>query len=703
MPGPSSVLHAIEFPVLRRLRRRQVTVRGWCFDSSGALLRGIRARVGEKVFVGKRKQARPFIGRRFPELAEAAQSGFTIDIKLPRGTSEVIVECKTDDGKWRELEKLSFETPRFLWPWQRTGEDHDYDAWVRNFDTLTPQDKAAALDEMAAFSVRPRFSILLPTWNTPEKWLRRALDSVLEQWYPDWELCVADDASTAKHVRRVLEEYAARDPRIRLAFRESNGHIVAATNTALESARGDFVIHFDHDDELRPHALFCVAREIAAHPEVDLLYSDEDHLDEAGRRYDPYFKPDFNYDLLLSQNVICHLGAYRTALVREVGGFRPGTEGAQDWDLALRVVAASRPERIRHIPRILYHWRSIPGSTARGVQEKPYTVEAGRAAVQAHLEQTGQAFDAVTVTPSGRVRIQWSLPDPAPPVTIIIPTRNFAHLLRICVESVLAKTDYRRFEILIVDNDSDEPETLSYLAGLADEPRIRVLPVPGPFNYSLLNNRAVEATPHPVLCLLNNDIEILDGGWLREMVSQAIRPEVGAVGARLYYPDGRIQHDGVILGVQGCAGHFNKLLSPSEPGPKSHSDLTRNFSAVTAACLVVERSKYLEVRGLDEGTFAVAFNDVDFCLKLFAAGYRNLRTPFAELIHHESASRGEAEKTQAGLKRAMKETISLDAKWHDLLEFDPAYNPNLTLSDEDGSIAFPPRLEAAKLAFAPAQ
>ncbi|MEZ5433235.1 MAG: glycosyltransferase family 2 protein [Verrucomicrobiales bacterium] len=555
---------------------------------------------------------------------------------------------------------------------------------------------------MAAFSVRTRFPSA-PHLEHPGKVASPGARLRAGAWYPR--------LGTLRRGRRLHRqacpacagECAARDPRIRLAFRESSGHIVAATNTALESARGDFVIHFDHDDELRPHALFCVAREIAAHPEVDLLYSDEDHLDEAGRRYGPYFKPDFNYDLLLSQNVICHLGAYRTALVREVGGFRPGTEGAQDWDLALRVVAASRPERIRHIPRILYHWRSIPGSTARGVQEKPYTVEAGRAAVQAHLEQTGQAFDAVTVTPSGRVRIQWSLPDPAPPVTIIIPTRNFAHLLRICVESVLAKTDYPRFEILIVDNDSDEPETLSYLAGLADEPRIRVLPVPGPFNYSLLNNRAVEATPHPVLCLLNNDIEILDGGWLREMVSQAIRPEVGAVGARLYYPDGRIQHDGVILGVQGCAGHFNKLLSPSEPGPKSHSDLTRNFSAVTAACLVVERSKYLEVRGLDEGTFAVAFNDVDFCLKLFAAGYRNLRTPFAELIHHESASRGEAEKTQAGLKRAMKETISLDAKWHDLLEFDPAYNPNLTLSDEDGSIAFPPRLEAAKLAFAPAQ
>lgn len=689
--GAPRFLHAIEFPILRRLQRRKVVIRGWCFDSEGIPLRGLRARIGEEEFVAKRKQARPFIGRRFPHLPEAAKSGFTVELKLPRGQSEVVIECKDQEKQWHQLDCLNFETPKFWWPWRKVEEEHDYPAWIANYDTLTREDETRAKTELESLAARPLFSILLPVYNTPEKWLRRALDSVVEQWYPNWELRIADDASTQPHVRKVLEEFAGRDSRIHLAIREANGHIVEATNTALETATGDWVVLFDHDDEMRPNALFELAREIDANPEADLIYSDEDHLDEEGRRYEPYFKPDLNYDLLLAQNAICHLGAYRTSLVREVGGFREGTEGAQDWDLALRVIESSSPEKIRHLPRILYHWRNIEGSTARSVEEKPYALTAGQKVIEAHLERTGQRFDKVSLTSQGRCRIRWSLPDPVPPVTIIVPTRNFAHLLRLCIQTVLEKTEYPDFEILIVDNDSDEKETLDYLKEVARHPKVSVMKVPGPFNYSVINNTAVKSTDRPVICLLNNDIEILDGGWLREMVSQAIRPGVGAVGAKLYYPDGRIQHAGVIIGALGGAGHFCKLLAPQDPTARDHANVVRNFCAVTAACLVIERETYLEVGGLNEEEFAVALNDVDFCLKLHDAGYRNVWTPFAELLHHESASRAEAERTQAGFRRAMKETLALDAKWPSLLSDDPAYNPNLTLDAEDAALAFPPR------------
>ncbi|WP_009961410.1 glycosyltransferase family 2 protein [Verrucomicrobium spinosum] len=691
MPESPVVLHAIEFPVERKLHSRKLTIHGWCFDLTGEFLKGVRATVGEQIFTARRKRPRPYLGYRYPDHPEAAVSGFQIDVEVPRGRSIIQVECKRSDGRWVLLEELPVAAPWIAWPWKQKVSGQDYETWVHHYDTIHADDLVKLRQTGAALTDGPLISVLLPVYNTPLRWLKRVIETVLGQAYPKWELCIADDASPDPQVRKTIESYAAGDPRIKVVFRPSNGHIVAATNSALELATGSFVALLDHDDELRPHALLEMAREIMGNPEAALIYSDEDHLDEAGVRYAPYFKPDFNYDLLLSQNCVCHLGVYRADLVRQLGGFRAGTEGAQDWDLALRVFEAVGRDRIHHIPKILYHWRSIEGSTARGVSEKSYASSAGRKVVEDHLSRTNQAVEGVEEVKQGHLRVRWSLPNP-PPVAIIIPTRNFRHLLEVAVESVLARTDYPNFRLVIVDNDSNEESTLDYLASLQAQGKADVLRIPGPFNYSLLNNRAVAACTEPVVCLLNNDIEIHERDWLREMVSQAVRPGVGAVGTKLYYPDGRIQHAGVILGMGGAAGHFLKGCDSSNESHGGRLHVCQNFSAVTAACLVVERRKYLEVGGLDEGDFKVAFNDIDFCLKLDDAGYRNVYTPFAEMSHHESASRGAEERTDAGKERATRETMLLRQKWQPYCEADPAFNVNLSMVHEDGSLGFPPRI-----------
>jgi glycosyltransferase involved in cell wall biosynthesis len=534
-------------------------------------------------------------------------------------------------------------------------------------------------------------SVLLPTFNTPEVWLRRCLDSVLAQSYPHWELCIADDASTQPQVRHVLEAYAARDDRIRVTWRDRNGHISAASNSALAMARGDHIALLDHDDELHPQALALMAAALQRHPQWRMAYSDEDKLDTEGRRYDPYFKPDWNPDLFFGQNCISHLGVYERALVNAVGGFREGLEGSQDWDLALRCIERLRPDQIGHVPHVLYHWRAVQGSTAQGVDQKSYAHDAGLRAVREHFDRLGRA-DTVVMEIEGRLgmfRVRHPLPSILPLISIVIPTRDQVRLLRQCIESILSRTSYANYEIVIVDNQSIEDATLNYFDELAAEPRVRVLPHDQPFNYSQINNAAIRQCRGELVCLLNNDIEIITADWLEEMASQALRPHVGAVGAMLYYPGGTIQHAGVITGVHGVAAHPYSGMPKGYPGQMSRTLLTQSLSAVTAACLVVRRAVYLEVGGLDE-TLAVAFNDVDFCLRLRACGYTNIWTPFAELYHHESASRGH-EDTPEKTARFRREVEQMKRRWGNVLEHDPAYNPNLTLAGEPFTLAFPPR------------
>lgn len=554
-------------------------------------------------------------------------------------------------------------------------------------------DELGALRRRAPkLALRPCISVLMPVYNTPEKWLRRAIDSVLAQSWEDWDLCIADDCSPEPHIKAVLEEYRARDARIKVVYRVNNGHISAASNSALELAGGEFVALLDHDDELEPDALLWVVDELNNHPDAALVYSDEDKLDEAGRFKEPYFKPDWNPDLFLSQNYLCHLVVYRSSRLKALGGFRVGFEGSQDYDLALRYTEGLDAGAIRHIPHVLYHWRTIPGSTAlhEAGDAKPYAVTAGIRALEEHFQRMGIAA-TVSESPDApsNYRVRYALPGNKALVTIVIPTRNGLALLRQCVESIKARTTYDNYEILIIDNASDDPDTLAYFAQLQAQKTARVLRDDGPFNYPALNNRAVKAASGSVIALLNNDIEVITPEWLDEMVAHALRPGIGAVGARLWYPDDTLQHGGVIL-VGGVAGHAHKRLPRGDKGYFRRAVLTQNYSAVTAACLVVRREVYEAVGGLDE-VLAVAFNDVDFCLRLQARGYRNLWTPYAELYHHESASRG-LEDTPEKKARFAQEACRMKLLWGNLLLNDPAYNPNLSLDREDFSLSVPPRL-----------
>ena len=567
----------------------------------------------------------------------------------------------------------------------RGGHVDEYSHWLGLYGQKTP---SGAAPPAPVHSTQPLISVVMPVYNTPEKWLRKCIDSVIAQTYPNWELCIANDASTSRHVKIVLDEYARADPRIRVLHRQVNGHISICSNDALTLARGDYVALLDHDDELPARALFEVARAIEGNPCWKLIYSDEDKIDEAGRRYDPYFKPDWNYDLFLGQNCVSHLGVYQTALVREVGGFRAGLEGSQDWDLALRCIERLGPHEIGHIPHVLYHWRAIAGSTALGVGEKDYAGNAGLRAVGDHLGRIGCSADVEMVGP-GRMRVKRRLPVDPPRVSLIIPTRDKVELLRTCISSILTRTDYPDYEVLVVDNQSSEPATLEYFAELAAEPRVTVLPYDAPFNYSAINNHAAAHATGQILGLVNNDIEVESSEWLREMVTHALRDDVGAVGAMLLYPNDTIQHAGVILGMHGVAGHVYAGLPRDHSGQMGRALLVQEMSAVTAACLLVRKSVFDEVGGLDE-RLSVAFNDIDFCLRVRARGYRNLWTPHAVLYHHESASRG-YEDTPEKKARFNGEIEFMRSRWAEQLLRDPSYNPNLSLGAGQFELAFPPR------------
>jgi len=569
---------------------------------------------------------------------------------------------------------------------------NDYAEWIRRYDTLTDESRAAMYTRIGGLAHQPLISVVMPTYNPKPEWLIAAIESVRHQIYPHWELCIADDASTNQEIRRVLERYAETDSRIKVVFREQNGHISAASNSAIELATGEWIALLDNDDVLPEQALFWVAQSINNHPQARLIYSDEDKLNDGGRRHAPYFKCDWNPDLFYCQNMFSHLGVYEAKLVKHIGGFRVGFEGAQDYDLALRCIEHIDPAQIIHIPHVLYHWRVHVESTASSAEAKPYAMLAGERALNEHFQRQEIAAKAKLVGCGYRIR--YSLPDQPPLVSLIIPTRNGLNLIKQCIASIFAKTAYKNYEILIVDNNSDDPETLGYFASLAGDNRIRILRDERPFNYSALNNAAVQQARGEYLGLINNDIEVISPEWLDEMMGLAIQPGVGAVGARLWFPRGTIQHGGIILGMGASriAGHAHYQIPRGNHGYFGRASLINSFSAVSAACLVVQKAIYQEVCGLNETNLTVAFNDVDFCLRLKEAGYRNVWTPYAELYHHESATRGYEDSPEKQL-RFQNEVLYMQKRWGNLLMNDPAYSPNLTLDHEDFSLAWPPRIE----------
>ena len=554
--------------------------------------------------------------------------------------------------------------------------------------------------QLAMLSTWPLISVVVPVFNPPIRHLESCLDSVLAQSYPHWQLCIADDASTDPAVVETLQRYADQDQRIKWAQRTENGHICAASNSALALACGDYVALLDHDDCLLEHALLEVVSSIQANPKAELLYSDEDFIDEDGKRFAPHYKPDWNPALALSHNYVTHLAVYRRSLIETVGGFREGAgvEGAQDYDLLLRCSAQVSPEHIVHIRKVLYHWRAHEGSTALGSEQKSYTSNAGQKALQDYLDAAGIDGLARSTEDDNLYRVDYPLQG-GPLVSLLIPTRDMLEVVRPCVESILAHSTYQNFEILILNNQSTCSDTLDWFRAIEQQDaRVRVLAYDQPFNYSAINNFGAAHARGEILGLVNNDIEVITPGWIEELASLAQQPENGCVGAMLYYPDDTVQHAGVILGLGGYAAHSHRGSPRGSQGYFNRLKVRQNLSAVTGACLFVRKAIYDQVGGLDEA-YTVAYNDVDFCLRVQGAGYLNVFTPFAELYHHESKSRGQ-EDTPEKIARFDDEKARLASRWGALLRRDPFYNPNLTHAREDFSLAGQDELAVTEAAVA---
>ena len=567
-------------------------------------------------------------------------------------------------GNARTISRV-FQIPRPIDP---------YESWLEVNQWNARRDSVLR-EGLSELSQPPLLSVVMPVYNPPIEPLNKAIQSVVEQVYQNWELCIADDGSTDSAVTSSLKRWADQDTRIRVTTREKNGNISRASNSAAEVARGDYLAFLDQDDELTPDALGEIALYLGKKPETDILYSDDDKIDSKGRRYSPQFKPDWSPELLLSYMYFSHLFVIRRSLFLEVGAMRVGFEGSQDYDLALR--ASEQVRSVGHIPKILYHWRALPTSTASSASAKPESFDAGSRAVQDAFQRRviqGEVFQPDWALKANCGIFSHRFPDTGPGVAIIIPTRNNLELLRTCIESI-KKTTYQNYELVIVDNDSDDPATVDYLKSIPH--RVLRISTPEGFNFAAINNRAVEQLDAEYVLFLNNDTEVISPEWLSAMVGYLRISGVGAVGARLLFPDGRIQHAGVVHGYYNrMAGPAFKLTPATDNGYLSYAKVTRNYSAVTAACMLTSKSLFTQLGGFDQQTFGVAYNDVDYCNRLLGAGYRVVYCPAAELAHHEGASRGFHDNP--------REPAAFLQKYGN--KVDPYYNPNLSLRDEQFAI-----------------
>ncbi len=559
-----------------------------------------------------------------------------------------------------------------VYPKDATDDEPRYHAWLRHRGE--PVNVGSGTGVVAAATrplpgASPQFSVVVPTYRTPIWALDRCVNSVLSQDHASWELVIVDDASGDPALLAHLDEIARSDDRISITARSENGGIAAATNDGLARARGEFVVFLDHDDELAAGALGRLSSAIAKDPAAQLIYSDEDKIDEEGRRFMPAFKPDWSPDLLLSNAYMCHLFVVTRALLTELGGVRSEFDGAQDYDLMLRATERLSTDEILHVPEILYHWRTVLGSASGDPDAKPWAFEAGRRALEDAVARREITADVVThprVPGSYYVRRQIK---GNPLVSAIIPFRDEPALLAACYRAFVVDPGHEEFELLLVDNDSALPETRAVMTELARDRRVRLIEAPGPFNWVKINNEAVEKARGDLILWLNNDVEARSPSWLAHMVAQAQRDDVGAVGARLLYPDGTVQHGGVAVGVCWGAAHTQQGMEGHRAGYLSSLSVVRNTSAVTGACMMSRREVFDSVEGFDD-SLPVAFNDIDYCLRLREKGLLVIYTPLAELVHHESKSRGHTDDAT--------ELPYFRSRWRDLLlEGDPYYNPNL--------------------------
>ncbi|WP_300118639.1 glycosyltransferase family 2 protein [uncultured Enterococcus sp.] len=550
----------------------------------------------------------------------------------------------------------------------------DYQVWISKNENW---DVKAIQKEIQNFKYQPTISILMPVYNVEQNWLEKCIQSVQNQFYPNWELCMADDCSTDESVRPTLEKYAKSDERIKVVFRSENGHISRATNSALEIATGEFVALLDNDDELAPIAFYEVVKALNENPELDLIYSDEDKIDMQGNRFDPAFKPDWSPDLLLGTNYISHLGVYRRSIMNEIGGFRPGFEGSQDYDLVLRFTEKTTAQRIHHIPKVLYYWRILPTSTAADQSTKGYAFEAGLKAVQEALVRRGIKGTAHHAAGNGLYDVEYEVLS-TDLVSIIIPTRDgYDDMLR-CLNSIVAKTSYPNYEIIVADNGSTDERMEKLYAKFKGQlgERFRVESIDIPFNYSRINNLAAQKAKGKYLLFLNNDTEVITPGWITKMVSFAQFERIGMVGAKLYYPNQTIQHAGVIVGLGGAAGHCHHTYPKGDFGYFGKLEINVNYLAVTAACCMIRKADFEQLGGFEE-ELTVAFNDVDLCLREYEAGHDNVWLHGVELYHYESQTRG-YENTPEKKARFDQETKFMEDRWGKYIANDPFYNPNLS-------------------------
>lgn len=558
-----------------------------------------------------------------------------------------------------------------------------YQKWIRHH---LPDRNELEKQKKTSFGYRPKISFVVPLYKTPEKYLRRLTESFQEQTYSNWELCFSDGSGAQSPLTELLKELTAKDNRIKYVSHEESLQISENTNSAIEIATGDFIAFADHDDELTPNALFECVKAINEKPQTLVIYTDEDKMSMDGHKFfQPHFKPDYNPDLLCTVNYICHLFVVSRKVIEKVGGLRSEFDGAQDYDFVLRCVEVVKDEEICHIPKILYHWRCHEDSTAENPESKLYAFEAGRRAIQAHYERTGIHAEVFEGEYLGLYRTKF-IRDHDPLISIIIPNKDHIDDLKRCMESIEQKSTYKNYEYIIVENNSTDPATFEYYKKLeAENPKVRMVYWDGVFNYSAINNYGASFAKGEYLLLLNNDTEIINPDCLEELLGYCMRKDVGAVGARLYYEDDTIQHAGVVIGFGGIAGHCFVQQKRGTTGYCHRIICAQDYSAVTAACMMVKRSAFDAVGGLSE-ELAVAFNDIDFCMKLRKAGYLIVYNPYAELYHYESKSRG-LEDTPEKVARFNKEIATFEKKWPEILKKgDPYYNPNLTLKSQDFSL-----------------
>ena len=559
----------------------------------------------------------------------------------------------------------------------RPDRTPDYDLWMKQwFPDKLALDSYRKKSEN--FAYKPKVSVLLPVYNPPVSYFRQAIESVIAQAYSNWELCIADDQSSDAEIRNIILHYQKIDARIKFVFRESNGHISACSNSALEIATGEFITLLDHDDLLSADALYQLVNHLQSHPECDIVYSDEDKVDEKGKHTDPHFKPDWCPDNFLSRNYIGHLVLIRKQLIESVGGFRTGFEGSQDYDLLLRVTELTN--NIHHLPLVLYHWRMHDASTSVNEEAKPYAFNAGvRALEEALVRRNIKGSVSLIENLPGFYSIRYEVMTPGK-VSVIIPTKNKQDLCEVAVGSVFNLTSWFDFEVILIDNNSDDPEFFNWVKTWENkEPlRFRCIRDNGSFNFSRLMNLGVSQANGEYLLLLNNDTEIIQSDWMKAMVEQCQFETTGAVGVKLIYKNDTIQHAGVIIGLGGIAGHTFVGFDKSAPGYFYFLKCISNYSAVTAACIMVKKKNYKEVNGFDEA-LAVEFNDVDFCLKLRDKGYRNIYLPHVTVYHYESISRGHPHKTRKSYQQHLHDVGLFKEKWQHVIDHDPCYSPHLSM------------------------